>query len=187
MKYINKTTKQLFAPYHLLSVYPELRGVEITKEVLETLNLDVLQTDPFPVAQPWQQVIEGPVVGVTQTWSVIDLPLDVVKENKTTEINSWRDGENLSPVLYQGELFDADPESQFRVLAVVIMGSGSPTGYWTSADNKDIPADAAFMQGLYTAMITRVATVHHRQRVMKTEVAALTTPQAVYEYKVGAA
>ncbi len=186
MKYINTNTKEVFALYHLYSVYPFLYGKELTDEILKEYNLVLLKYADKPEIKEYQQIIEGSIVNNVQTWLVEDLSLDILKNNKINEINAWKDSENQKPVTYQNELFDVDQESQFRVLTVVLLGNGSPTGYWTSADNKDIVADNAFMQGLYSAMLTKVATIHHRQRVMKAEIGLLTTPAEIFAYEVGA-
>jgi hypothetical protein len=185
MKLIDLKTKEVFALYHFLQVYPELYSVQLTSEFLKDKGFAILEYADKPKIEPYQQIIEGSIVGNIQQWAIEDLPLESLKQQKTEEVNAWRDNELLSPVSYSGFYFDADQQSQFRVLAVVMLGGGSPTGYWTSADNQDVFANADFMKGLYSAMLTKVATVHHLQRQMKNAIQQLNTSSEVYNYKVG--
>jgi hypothetical protein len=118
------------------------------------------------------------------TGEILEYPVEYLRELKINEVNEWRDKSLMEPVEYEGHLFDFDQASQFRVLAVVIAGQGSPTGFWTTADNKDVPSDAAFMLGLYTAMVTKFSVIHATQRKMKTDLETLNTAAALAAYGV---
>lgn len=115
---------------------------------------------------------------------VLEYQAAYLRELKIAEVNHWRDHQLAQPVEYAGNLFDFDQVSQFRVLAVVMTGDGSPTGSWTTADNIDVPADAAFMAGLYTAMLQQISLVHSQQRDMKSDLQALTSAADIAAYRV---
>lgn len=111
-------------------------------------------------------------------------PADTLREQKMQAVRDWYETQQVTAITYDGHNFDFDPTSIQRVMAVVMMGQGSPTGTWTTADNVDVPADAAFMQGLYTAMITHVATTHAAQRKFKNDLLAMTDPAEIAAYEV---
>ena len=182
---LNIQENKAYALYHFLEMYPELYGKQLTEELLLSKGFQELTYAPLPVIKGWQRLVVGPIVNAVQTWEVEDIPLDDLRSTKVAKINQWRDERNMEPVEFSGHLFDNDPESQFRVLAIVILGTGSPTGYWTTADNKDVLADATFMQGLYGAMLTKMATTHHQQREMKKQIESLGNPEVIYGFQVG--
>jgi len=116
--------------------------------------------------------------------SIAEYGADYLRELKLTEVNNWRDAQLTQPVEYAGYVFDFDQASQFRVLAVVMSGAGSPTGFLTTADNIDVPADHDFMAGLYTAMLTKFSTIHAAQRSMKNELIAMQSNADIAAYGV---
>lgn len=185
MVLLNTKTGQLFALYHFFSEYPEYQKKPLDLEELAKINFVELKYADKPQVEPYQQIVEGPITDGVQNWLVTDLDLEYLRFQKLDEVTLWKEQESESPVEFSEHYFDNDSESQFRVLAVVMLGGGSPTGYWTSADNFDVLADADFMKGLYSAMLTKAATVHHMQRQMKNAIEQLKTAAEVYNYKVG--
>lgn len=109
---------------------------------------------------------------------------DELREAKLAAVADWQTEMEAAPVEYEGHLFDFDQESIQRVMALALAGMGSPIGTWTTYDNVDVPADAAFMRGLFVAMVTRTGTTHKAQRRMKIELAALTDPAEIAAYEV---
>ena len=120
----------------------------------------------------------------TPSGNIAEYGADYLRELKLAEVNNWRDSQLTQPVEYSGHVFDFDQASQFRVLAVVMSGAGSPTGFWTTADNIDVPADHDFMLGLYTAMVTKFSTIHAAQRSMKNELIAMQSNADIAAYGV---
>lgn len=116
--------------------------------------------------------------------SITEYDADYLREIKLVEVNNWRDSQLAAPVEYAGHVFDFDQASQFRVLAVVMSGAGSPTGFWTTADNIDVPAGSEFMAGLYAAMVTKFSTIHAAQRSMKNELIAMQSNADIAAYGV---
>jgi hypothetical protein len=115
---------------------------------------------------------------------VLEYNIDYLRALKLNEISSWHKQQLELPVEYNGNLFDFDQVSQFRVLAVVMIGSGSPTGFWTTANNVDVSANAEFMLGLYTAMLTKVSVTHSQQRSMKNKVINMVSAYEVANYGI---
>lgn len=109
---------------------------------------------------------------------------DTLREQKMQAINDWRAYMEQSPVEFAGYLFDFDAISQQRVSIIALSGVGSPTGAWTTADNIDVPADADFMRGLFTAMIERTAQTHAAQRKMKNDLLSMTDAADIAAYEV---
>lgn len=103
---------------------------------------------------------------------------------KLAAVADWQAAMETAPVEYAGHLFDFDQESVQRVMALALAGMGSPIGTWTTYDNVDVPADAAFMRGLFVAMVTRTGTTHQVQRRCKTELALMTDPADIAAYEV---
>lgn len=116
--------------------------------------------------------------------SVAEYSVEYLRELKINEVNHWRDCELAKPVEYHGHMFDFDQASQFRVLAVVMAGAGSPTGFWTTADNVDVPANHDFMVGLYTAMLTKFSQIHAMQRNMKNVLVSMQSNADIASYGV---
>jgi hypothetical protein len=57
--------------------------------------------------------------------------------------------------------------------------------FWTDANNIDQPIIREQLQAVHTAIVELGFIVHARQRVMKTEIAALTSCAAVNDYMIG--
>ncbi len=116
--------------------------------------------------------------------NILTYDVEYLRALKINEVSEWHSKQLELPVEYAGYLFDFDQVSQFRVLAVVMIGSGSPTGFWTTANNIDVPANTEFMLGLYTAMLTKVSIVHGQQRSMKNDILAMTKAEQIANYGV---
>lgn len=97
---------------------------------------------------------------------------------KRSEINFWRDQEENAGFAALGHNWDSTPQSREKLINAHLGGQGSPTGFWTSADDVDVPnADATFIAALWGAMVTRGAQIHARQREMKAALGALSYEQ----------
>lgn len=110
------------------------------------------------------------------------------KAKKLDEINAWRDSEERKGFIHAGHRWDSDEDATKRILSVAplcLQGIDPPTGYWTSADNVNVPMNAAEFVAMYVAMISAGGAVHDRQRAMKTEVDALSDVAAIENYTVG--
>ncbi|EAQ9952158.1 DUF4376 domain-containing protein, partial [Salmonella enterica] len=117
----------------------------------------------------------GPVTPFTVTPEM----LAEAKAQKHAEINAWRDAQENGRVSceYNGNRYDADKESKYR-LDNVIEAGGLPDGVkWTDADNRDVALSPDDLKALQKIMVMTMAVqggkIHERQRQMKAEVDAL--------------
>lgn len=131
------------------------------------------------------------IEGVTQAEVDEALAANLVasaKARKLDEINAWRDSEERKGFIHAGHRWDSDEDATKRILSAAplcLQGIDPPTGYWTSADNVNVPMNAAEFVAMYVAMMSAGGAVHDRQRAMKTEVDALSDVAAIENYTVG--
>ncbi|EGT7582570.1 DUF4376 domain-containing protein [Salmonella enterica] len=117
--------------------------------------------------------------------------LNSAKARKHAEINVWRDMQENGRVtcIYNGNPYDADKESKYR-LDNVIEAGGLPDGVkWTDSDNNDIALSLSDLKALQKIMVVAMAVqggkIHERQRQMKEETDAMTDYRTVQNYVVG--
>ncbi|EHX3343569.1 DUF4376 domain-containing protein [Salmonella enterica] len=129
----------------------------------------------------------GPVTPFTVTPEM----LAEAKVLKHAEINAWRDAQENGRVSceYNGNRYDADKESKYR-LDNVIEAGGLPDGVkWTDADNRDVDLSLDDLKALQKIMVMTMAVqggkIHERQRQMKEEVDGLTDYKAIQNYITG--
>lgn len=132
-----------------------------------------------PALPPHQHYVQTAVGLEIRTYSA-----DELREQKLQAVNEWNEAQQTSVFEYAGHLFDYDKTSRERIPPVALSGSGSPLGYWTTYDNKNIPADAEFMKGLYWSLLQHGAAIHHKQRKMKDDLLAMTDPAEIAAYEV---
>lgn len=131
------------------------------------------------------------IEGVTQEEADEALAIHLVasaKAKKFDEVSAWRDSEERNGFTHAGHRWDSDEAATKRILSVAPMclqGIDPPTGYWTSADNINVPMNAAEFVAMYVAMLSAGGAVHDRQRTMKAEVDALSDVAAVENYTIG--
>ncbi|ELB8006005.1 DUF4376 domain-containing protein [Salmonella enterica] len=129
----------------------------------------------------------GPVTPFTVTPEM----LAGAKEQKHAEINAWRNAQENGRISceYNGNRYDADKESKYR-LDNVIEAGGLPDGVkWTDADNRDVDLSLDDLKALQKIMVMTMAVqggkIHERQRQMKEEVDGLTDYKAIQNYITG--
>ncbi|HBM0096111.1 TPA: DUF4376 domain-containing protein [Salmonella enterica subsp. enterica serovar Blitta] len=127
--------------------------------------------------------------------NIIDLlTLDEARQQKSREIDDWRDQEESGSVTFNwnGRSWDAGKSSQDRlapVLAAAKAGQLPPGFFWTDANNEDVTMTVddltAISAGMAQAMVAQGFKIHERQRRMKKEIAALNRVSDVLSYVVG--
>ncbi|AXC72998.1 hypothetical protein DOE59_16360 [Salmonella enterica subsp. diarizonae serovar 48:i:z] len=129
--------------------------------------------------------------GEVKPFTVTPEMLTAAKETKHAEINAWRDMQENGRVtcMYNGNTYDADKESKYRIDNVIEAG-GLPDGVkWTDANNNDIALSLSDLKALQkimvVAMVVQGGEIHERQRQMKESVDAMTDYKAVQNYVVG--
>lgn len=115
-------------------------------------------------------------LGVTVTHE--EEPLEVMKQRKITELKYQRDEAEVTPIEYNGNLYDYDEKARDRISAAIIalelQGEGA-TIEWTTADNADTPVTANDLKMIIAAVAVRSNKLHTAYRVSKEKVEAATT------------
>lgn len=105
-------------------------------------------------------------------------PLEVIKQRKITELKAERDEAEVTPIEYNGNLYDYDEKARDRISAAIIalelQGEGA-TIEWTTADNADTPVTANDLKMIIAAVAVRSNKLHTAYRVSKEKVEAATT------------
>lgn len=105
-------------------------------------------------------------------------PLEVIKQRKITELKYQRDKAEVTPIEYNGNLYDYDDKARDRINAAIIalelQGEGA-TIDWTTADNADTPVTANDLKMIIAAVAVRSNKLHTAYRVSKEKVEAATT------------
>lgn len=127
-----------------------------------------------------------PVLASRPSPTVADL-----REQLAADINTWRDEQENSPILFDhaGREWDGGLVVRTRLQPVVAMVAVPEGFYWTDAANEDVPMDINAVRDLNAAheaaIVARGWAIHARQRQMKAEVAELQTAEALQGYVVG--
>lgn len=105
-------------------------------------------------------------------------PLEVLRKRKIAELKYQRDKAEVTPIEYNGNLYDYDEKARDRINAAIIalelQGEGA-TIEWTTADNADTPVTATDLKMIIAAVAVRSNKLHTAYRVAKEKVEAATT------------
>ena len=105
-------------------------------------------------------------------------PLEVIKQRKITELKYQRDIAEVTPIEYNGNLYDYDEKARERINAAIIaldvQGEGASID-WTTADNADVKVTANDLRMIIAAVAVRSNALHNAYRVAKEKVEAATT------------
>ena len=123
------------------------------------------------------------------TWTWLNsTDIAALKTAVKEKINLERERRNQLPIEYENIEWDADPQSQRNVsawMATLAAGESLPEGFqWRAADNTNHQADAAFVNGLGTAMTLRGTLLYQTSWAKKAQVDAMTTVELVNQYDV---
>ncbi|EEJ8287818.1 DUF4376 domain-containing protein [Salmonella enterica] len=126
--------------------------------------------------------------------TIVDLMTpEKAREQKTREIDAWRDAQENGSITFtwDNHSWDASKASQDRLAPVLMVAKdgGLPTDFfWTDANNNDVPVTkddlTAIDAGMTQAMVTQGFKIHERQRQMKKDIAGLTTVRDILNYSV---
>ena len=102
-------------------------------------------------------------------------PLEVIKQRKITELKYQRDIAEITPIEYNGNLYDYDDKARDRINAAIIalplQGEGASID-WTTADNQDVKVTANDLRMVIAAVAVRSNTLHTAYRAAKEKVEA---------------
>ena len=108
--------------------------------------------------------------------------LEVIKQRKITELKYQRDKAEVTPIEYNGNLYDYDEKARDRISAAIIalslQGEGA-TIDWTTADNADVKVTANDLRMIIAAVAVRSNVLHNAYRVAKEKVLNATTKEEV--------
>lgn len=158
---------------------------------IEAPTLDNWTADRCPNGM-FQARYTGARNAITGEWTdgdwVDDAAPDLLanaKASARSRVNLWRDGQEAGGFDWNGHRWDSDEPARQRIMAVALAGIEPPTGYWTDADNTDVPMTSGGMAALYQTMITIAGQIHDRQRQLKLAIDAATTVAEVEEIDIG--
>lgn len=109
-------------------------------------------------------------------------PLEVIKQRKITELKYQRDEAEVTPIEYNGNLYDYDEKARDRISAAIIalelQGEGASID-WTTADNQDVKVTANDLRMIIAAVAVRSNALHTAYRKAKARVEAASTAEEV--------
>ena len=109
-------------------------------------------------------------------------PLEVLRQRKIAELKYQRDKAEVTPIEYNGNLYDYDEKARDRINAAIIalelQGEGA-TIDWTTADNQDVKVTANDLRMVIAAVAVRSNTLHMAYRKAREQVEATSTAEEV--------
>ena len=105
-------------------------------------------------------------------------PIEYFKNRRIEILKMQRDKAEVTPIEYNGNLYDYDEKARDRINAAIIalelQGEGA-TIDWTTADNADTPVTATDLKMIIAAVAVRSNKLHTAYRIAKEKVEAATT------------
>lgn len=114
-------------------------------------------------------------------------PLEVIKQRKITELKYQRDKAEVTPIEYNGNLYDYDEKARDRINAAIIALSLQCEGAsidWTTADNQDVKVTANDLRMVIAAVAVRSNKLHTAYREAKAQVGRCATAAELEAIKV---
>lgn len=108
--------------------------------------------------------------------------LDQLKASKWAQLKEQRAAEEYAPLPYLDATFDADAESQQKILGVFSFIQIAPADWsidWTTRENTVTTLTKAQMTGLGAALLQRTNTIYTNYRAKREAVEAATTAEEV--------
>ena len=109
-------------------------------------------------------------------------PLEVLRQRKIAELKYQRDKAEVTPIEYNGNLYDYDEKARDRINAAIValelQGEGA-TIDWTTADNQDVKVTANDLRMVIAAVAVRSNTLHMAYRKAREQVEATSTAEEV--------
>lgn len=111
-------------------------------------------------------------------------PLEVIKQRKITELKYQRDTAEVTPIEYNGNLYDYDEKARDRInVAIVALGDTGSLS-WTTADNKEVQVTAVDLRSVLLAVAKRSITLHNAYRTAREKVLNATTKEEIKGVKL---
>lgn len=124
------------------------------------------------------------LVGLGVTVVHEEEPLDVLRQRKIADLKFQRDTEEVTPVEYNGNLYDYDEKARDRInVAIVALGDTGSLS-WTTADNKEVQVTAADLRSVLIEVAKRSIALHNAYRIAREKVLNATTKEEIKGVKL---
>jgi hypothetical protein len=101
------------------------------------------------------------------------------RRDLAARVNALRNKAMVAGVMFEGNLYQSDERSRARIAQRLALGT-FPDGFtWRSADNLDVPMDAATFRRFALAMQAHADAFNVRAWALKDEIAAADDPSAI--------
>lgn len=108
-----------------------------------------------------------------------DEPLEVIKQRKITELKYQRDKAEVTPIEYNGNLYDYDEKARDRInVAIAALGDTGSLS-WTTADNKEVTVTGVDLRSVLIEVAKRSIALHNAYRAAREKVLNATTKEEV--------
>lgn len=121
-------------------------------------------------------------LGVTVVYE--EETLDVLKQRKIADLKFQRDTEEVTPIEYNGNLYDYDEKARDRINVVIIALGDTGSLSWTTADNKEVQVDAFDLCNVLIEVAKRSIALHNAYRTAKEKVLNATTKEEIKGVKL---
>ena len=119
------------------------------------------------------------LVGLGVTVVHEEEPLEVLRQRKIADLKFQRDTEEVTPVEYNGNLYDYDEKARDRInVAIVALGDTGSLS-WTTADNKEVQVTAVDLRSVLIEVAKRSIMLHKAYRAAREKVLNATTKEEV--------
>lgn len=106
-------------------------------------------------------------------------PLEVIKQRKITELKAERDEAEVTPIEYNGNLYDYDEKARDRInVAIAALGDTSSLS-WTTADNKEVTVTGVDLRSVLIEVAKRSIALHKAYRAAREKILNATTKEEV--------
>lgn len=111
-------------------------------------------------------------------------PLEVLRQRKIADLKFQRDTEEVTPVEYNGNLYDYDEKARDRInVAIVALGDTGSLS-WTTADNKEVQVTAVDLRSVLIEVAKRSIALHNAYRTAREKVLNATTKEEIKGVKL---
>lgn len=112
---------------------------------------------------------------VNKNYTVVDVPLDELKEPKIKETYDKYLATRYADIAYMNTTFQADADSQALIVSVLSAGSVPSGFFWLDVNNNKVSMTYADLQGLSAAILARGQVAYANYQAKKAEILACAT------------
>lgn len=106
-------------------------------------------------------------------------PLEVLRQRKIAELKYQRDVAEVTPIEYNGNLYDYDEKARDRInVAIAALGDTGSIS-WTTADNKEVTVTGVDLRSVLIEVAKRSIALHKAYRAAREKVLNAITKEEV--------